>query len=87
MTVQRDNLEAVSGTDVVEAAESVLEGTPVVEPIPVEPAPPSEVPVTPPVKKDDPEVKPMCCGGTGGQPLIGRFNVVHEPGCEHYKAQ
>ena len=66
MTVQRDNLDAVSGAEVVEAAESVLEGTPVVEPIPVEPSPPTEVPVVPPVKKDDPEVKPMCCGGTPG---------------------
>lgn len=80
MTVQRENFD-VAATEVVQEAESVLEGTPVVEPVP---APPTEVPN--PDKKEDPEVTPMCCGGTPGQPLIGRFNVVHEPGCERYKA-
>jgi hypothetical protein len=89
MTVQRDNLDAVSGAEVVEAAESVLEGTPVVEPVPVEPAPPTEVPVVPPVKKDDPEVKPMCCGGGPGHPLLSRLNlsegeVKHDPSCPNH---
>ncbi|WP_434439831.1 hypothetical protein [Lentzea sp. E54] len=86
MTVQRDNLDVAGAeAEVVQEAESVLEGTPVVEPAPVEPAPPTEVP-QPPKKEEDPEVTPMCCGGTPGQPLIGRFDVVHEPGCERYRA-
>ncbi|MDT7787765.1 MAG: hypothetical protein QOF58_6184 [Pseudonocardiales bacterium] len=79
MTVQRDNLDVVSGTDVVEAAESVLEGTPVLDPAPVEPAPPTEVPAVPPVKKDDPEVKPMCCGGGPGF-LVRPHSLVSEGG-------
>ena len=56
MTVQRDNLD-VAGAEVVQEAESVLEGTPVVEP---QPAPPTEVPR--PKKEEDPEVTPQCCG-------------------------
>ncbi|HUQ60651.1 hypothetical protein [Lentzea sp.] len=66
MTVQRENLDLV-GTEVVQEAESVLEGTPVVEPAPV-PVPPTEVP-QPPKKKEDPEVTPMCCGGGPGVPF------------------
>lgn len=62
MTVQRENFD-VAVTEVVQEAESVLEGTPVVEPDPI-PAPPTEVPT--PDKKEDPEVTPMCCGGTPG---------------------
>ncbi|MCG8928292.1 hypothetical protein [Lentzea sp. CC55] len=65
----------MAATEVVQEAESVLEGTPVVEPvpvepIPVEPAPPAEVPR--PDKKEDPEITPMCCGGGPGFPLVGR---------------
>ena len=63
MTVQRENFD-VAATEVVQEAESVLEGTPVVEPLP---APPAEVPR--PEKKEDPEVTPMCCGGTPGFPF------------------
>ncbi|KJK51227.1 hypothetical protein UK23_07705 [Lentzea aerocolonigenes] len=95
MTVQRDNLDAVSGAEVVEAAESVLEGAPVVEPVPVEPAPPTEVPVVPPVKKDDPEVKPMCCGGGPGVPFRRPLHIAeggvdsggdveHDPTCPNH---
>lgn len=62
MTVQRENFD-VAATEVVQEAESVLEGTPVVEPDPI-PVPPAEVPK--PDKKEDPEVTPMCCGGTTG---------------------
>ncbi|GAB2819748.1 hypothetical protein [Lentzea nigeriaca] len=96
MTVQRDNLDvAKAGAEVVQEAESVLEGTPVVEPAPVEPAPPTEVPDAPPVKKDDPEVKPMCCGGTGGfftkpRKLVSEGgedsggDVEHDPTCPNH---
>ncbi|PWK89281.1 hypothetical protein C8D88_102554 [Lentzea atacamensis] len=80
MTVQRDNLD-LAATEVVEEAESVLEGTPVVEPVPVEPAPPAEVPQ--PKKEEDPEVKPMCCGGGPGMPLLA---MPHQPGCPNYEA-
>jgi hypothetical protein len=88
MTVQRDNLEAVSGAEVVEAAESVLEGTPVAEPE-TTPAPPTEVPDAPPVKKDDPEVKPMCCGmPPGPMMLVGTADsggdVEHQPDCPNH---
>jgi len=91
MTVQRENFE-VAATEVVQEAESVLEGTPVVEPVP---APPTEVPAAPPVKKDDPEVKPMCCGGTGGflvrpRTLVSEGgedsggDVEHDPTCPNH---
>lgn len=70
MTVQRENLE-VAGTEVVQEAESVLEGTPVVEPVP---SPPTEVPK--PEKKEDPEVTPMCCGGTPGVPLMRPLRIT-----------
>jgi len=93
MTVQRDNLE-MAGAEVVHEAESVLEGTPVVEPAPI-PTPPAEVPPAPPVKKDDPEVKPMCCGGgpgflvkphrfvsEGGEDSSG--DVEHDPTCPNH---
>ncbi|MET9225088.1 hypothetical protein [Lentzea sp. NPDC003310] len=64
MAFQRENLEHAAN-EVIKEAESVLEGTPVTEPDPI-PAPPTEVPDAPPVKKDDPEVTPMCCGGGPG---------------------
>jgi hypothetical protein len=91
MTVQRENFE-VAATEVVQEAESVLEGTPVVEPVP---APPTEVPDAPPVKKDDPEVKPMCCGGTGGflvrpRTLVSEGgeesggDIEHDPACPNH---
>jgi hypothetical protein len=87
MTVQRDNLD-VAGAEVVQEAESVLEGTPVVEPIP---APPTEVPT----KKEDPEVTPMCCGGGPGHPfrrqgLISEGavdsggDIEHDPTCQNH---
>ncbi|WP_329789454.1 hypothetical protein V1227_34845 [Lentzea sp. DG1S-22] len=81
MTVQRENFD-VAATEVVQEAESVLEGTPVVEPVPVEPvpvepAPPAEVPR--PDKKEDPEVTPMCCGGTPGF-LVGPHKLLSEGG-------
>ncbi|MFD9703653.1 hypothetical protein [Lentzea sp. NPDC059081] len=92
MTVQRENLD-LAGTEVVQEAESVLEGTPVVEPAPV-PAPPTEVP-DPPTKKEDPEVTPMCCGGTGGflvrpRTLVSEGgvdsggDVEHDPSCPNH---
>lgn len=77
MTVQRENLD-VAATEVVQEAESVLEGTPVVEPEPV-PAPPTEVPK--PDKKEDPEVTPMCCGGGPGF-LVKPRSLVVEGGSE-----
>lgn len=83
MTVQRDNLDVVTGAEVVEAAESVLEGTPVVEPE----APPTEVPDAPPVKKEeDPEVTPMCCGGMPGHGFVRPLEFVHAPDCPNAKA-
>jgi hypothetical protein len=79
MTVQRENFD-VAATEVVQEAESVLEGTPVVEPVP---APPAEVPK--PDKKEDPEVTPMCCGmPPGPMMLVGNFEQaehVHEADC------
>lgn len=88
MTVQRDNLDVVTGAEVVEAAESVLEGTPVADPEQI-PAPPTEAPDTKPEKKEDPEVTPMCCGGGPGHPLVGRFNlsegeIEHDPTCPNH---
>ncbi|MEV6716991.1 hypothetical protein AB0M48_33735 [Lentzea sp. NPDC051208] len=83
MTVQRENLDVVTGADVVEAAESVLEGTPVVEPV-VEPVPPAEVPK--PDKKEDPEVTPMCCGGMPGHGFVRPLEFVHAPDCANAKA-
>ncbi|WP_439661191.1 hypothetical protein ACSHWB_06655 [Lentzea sp. HUAS TT2] len=80
MTVQRENLE-VAGTEVVQEAESVLEGTPVVEPVP---APPTEVPK--PDKKEDPEVTPMCCGGMPGHGFVRPLEFVHAPDCVNAKA-
>ena len=80
MTVQRDNLDVAGAeAEVVQEAESVLEGTPVVEPE-TQPAPPTEVPDAPPVKKDDPEVKPMCCGP------IPKFvgTVEHDASCPNH---
>ena len=83
MTVQRENFD-VAATEVVQEAESVLEGTPVVEPVP---APPAEVPDAPPVKKEDPEVKPMCCGGHPIPPLYGSGQglFMHETTCPNYQ--
>ncbi|MCX2953543.1 hypothetical protein [Lentzea sp. NEAU-D7] len=78
MTVQRENFD-VAVTEVVQEAESVLEGTPVVEPDPI-PAPPTEVPT--PDKKEDPEVTPMCCGGGPGMPLL---KMPHQPGCPKFE--
>ena len=75
MTVQRENFD-VAATEVVQEAESVLEGTPVVEPDPI-PAPPAEVPK--PDKKEDPEVTPMCCGGTPCF-LVGPHKLLSEGG-------
>lgn len=81
MTVQRDNLD-VAGAEVVQEAESVLEGTPVVEPEPA-PAPPTEVP-----KREEPEVTPMCCGRPPGPMMLmgsaSGGDVEHEPGCENH---
>ena len=85
MTVQRENLDVVTGAEVVEAAESVLEGTPVAEPETV-PAPPTEVPDAPPVKKDDPEVTPMCCGGMPGHGFVRPLEFVHAADCPNAKA-
>ncbi len=83
MTVQRDNLD-VAGAEVVQESESVLEGTPVVEPVP---APPTEVP-PPPKKEEDPEVKPMCCGQPPGpMMLVGNFEESereHEANCPNH---
>lgn len=80
MTVQRENFDAAAA-EVVQEAESVLEGTPVVDPIPVDPipAPPTEVPR--PDKKEDPEVKPMCCGGGPGF-LVKPRTLLAEGGSE-----
>lgn len=76
MTVQRDNLD-VAATEVVKEAESVLEGTPVVEPQPMPDAP---------TKKEDPEVTPMCCGGMPGHPFVRPLEFVHAPDCPNAKA-
>ncbi|WP_112261981.1 hypothetical protein [Lentzea terrae] len=78
MTVQRDNLD-VAGAEVVQEAESVLEGTPVTP----EPTP---VPVPPPV---EPEVKPMCCGRPPGpMMLVGTADsggdVEHDQDCPNH---
>lgn len=57
MTVQRDNLD-VAGAEVVQEAESVLEGTPTTtQP---QPAPPTPTPAPPPAPS--PPVTPQCCG-------------------------
>ncbi|MDX8055985.1 hypothetical protein SK571_41970 [Lentzea sp. BCCO 10_0798] len=91
MTVQRENFD-VAATEVVQEAESVLEGTPVVEPDPI-PAPPTEVPN--PDKKEDPEVTPMCCGGGPGHMFKRRSlvtegtvdsggDVEHDPTCVNH---
>ncbi|MFD4643811.1 hypothetical protein ACFWN2_41335 [Lentzea sp. NPDC058436] len=85
MAFQRENVDHAAN-EVVKEAESVLEGTPVVEPDPV-PAPPTEVPR--PDKKEDPEVTPMCCGQTpkfmsSAAALTTGGSVHHDANCPNH---
>ncbi|MDX8145553.1 hypothetical protein SK854_25820 [Lentzea sp. BCCO 10_0061] len=83
MTVQRENFE-VAATEVVQEAESVLEGTPVT------PQPePTPVPSPPPATTPKPPVTPQCCGRPPGPMMLmgtadSGGDVEHDPSCENH---
>ncbi|GGM80248.1 hypothetical protein GCM10011609_15180 [Lentzea pudingi] len=83
MTVQRENFDAAAA-EVVQEAESVLEGTPVT-PTPA----PAPVPAPPPATTPKPPVTPQCCGRPPGPMMFAGGadsggDVEHELGCDNH---